>query len=81
MRTATLALVGAGLDAAGKLQGLRETYRIARNLEKTFVLVGVNCIPAWNFPMSLFFYRRETSGVTRISSRTSARIGRLKTEI
>jgi len=33
------------------------------------------------FPHESFFYRREMSGVTRISSRTFARIGRLKTEI
>lgn len=30
----TLALVGAGLDAPEKLEGLEEIYRIAKNLKK-----------------------------------------------
>lgn len=58
-----------------------ELYRIARNVEKTFYFGLCKLNSRLEFPSCLFFYRREMSGVTRISSRTFARIGRLKTEI
>lgn len=34
LRTATMALVGVGLDAPEKLEGLEGVYRITKNLKK-----------------------------------------------
>lgn len=53
LRTATLALVGVGLDVPEKLKGLEEIYRIAKNLNKTLSWL-VTCMPSWSFPINIY---------------------------
>lgn len=73
----TLALVGAGLEAQEKLEGLGEMYRIVRSLKKTQSWSVLPLGPSGVFLANFVLQKRKKNRDMGISSRTFARKERL----
>lgn len=74
----TLALVGVGLQAPEKLEGLGEIYRIVKSLKKTQTWSVLPLSPSGAFLANFVLQKRKKNpGDMGISSRTFARKERL----